>query len=84
MSEFYLELLKYFRHLGKALGFAFEDIADKAQKFLNNQKKMLDLKLMETDDKSYKYIEDFIEFEITHGVAFASGKNNRTVLNGHP
>ena len=30
MSEFYLELLKFFRHLGKALGFAFEDIADKS------------------------------------------------------
>lgn len=46
MADFYLELLKFFRHLGKALGFAFEDIADKSQKYLNNQKIMLDLKQM--------------------------------------
>lgn len=84
MSDFYLELLKYFRHLGKALGFAFEDIADKAQKFLNNQKKMVELKNMSPGDKAHEYVEDFIELEIQQGVAFASGHNNRTVLAGHP
>jgi len=31
LSEFYLEMLKYFLHLGKALAIAFEDVKDKSQ-----------------------------------------------------
>ena len=83
-SDFYLELLKFFKHLGKALGFAFEDIADKSKKYLNNQKIMLDLKEMTKEDHSYLHIEDFIDYEISHGIAFASGKNNSSVLKNHP
>jgi len=45
---------------------------------------MLKLNQMKSDDQSYKYIEDFIEWEISHGIAFASGKNNHTVLKNHP
>ena len=80
MADFYLELLKYFRHLGKAIEFAFEDIAKHSQEFLNNRKLLVNLKVMKADDNCYKYMEDFIELEITQEVAFASGKNNRNLI----
>jgi len=45
---------------------------------------MVDIKVMKNDDTCNQYIEDFIESELEQGIAFASGKNNRTLLKDHP
>ena len=84
MADFYLEFLKFCNHFGKVLAAAFDDVADKSRELLENQKFMVDIKEMKADENCNKYIEDFIEFEIAQGIAFASGKNNRNLLRNHP
>lgn len=82
LIETYTELTKFFAMFGTTLEYASSDLIEKRDALIANKKTLLEQGVITQDSSASKYLEEFVKVEIAHGLEFANGENNNSILSG--
>lgn len=79
-AESMTEVSKFYHYFGAAVDYASGDLTGKRDSILENRDTLVKAGLVKVADEAYIYLEDMVNLEKAHGLAFMDGVNNSDIL----